>query len=70
MTRRKNRSRAQKNEAGWKSFLEAIGGVERLNFGWSRQSGKRWSIQLSEEAKQRRQLRALIHEGVGNRNMS
>ena len=26
--------------------------------------------QLSEEAKQRRQLRALIHEGVGNRDMS
>lgn len=65
VTRREDRARAAANEQSWREFLEGIGGVESLNFGWCRQSGNKWSLLAGKEAKQRRHLRALVHEGVG-----
>lgn len=50
----------------WSEFLQSIGGAENLNYGWTRQSGKKWSISLSSETRQRNHLRLLVHEGVPN----
>ncbi|KAK8831235.1 hypothetical protein WA577_003405, partial [Blastocystis sp. JDR] len=63
---KEDRARAAANEQSWREFLEGIGGVESLNFGWCRQSGNKWSLLAGKEAKQRRHLRALVHEGVPN----
>ena len=49
----------------WDSFLRRIGGVEKLRFAWTRQSGVSWSLGLSSDARHRRQLRALMRSGVG-----
>ena len=55
-------------EARWKSFLDRIGGVESLSFKLTRQSGNRWKIfNVTQEDRNRQELRGLIHEGVGAR---
>lgn len=61
---REDRERAAANEQSWREFLEGIGGVEKLNFGWCRQSGNKWSHFMGKEAKLRRHMRTLVHEGV------
>lgn len=61
-----NKQRWEKNEQAWSEFLQSIGGAENLSYGWTRQSGKKWSISLSSETRQRNHLRLLVHEGVPN----
>ncbi|CBK23459.2 uncharacterized protein [Blastocystis hominis] len=52
-------------ETRWKSFLARIGGVESLSFKLTRQSGNRWKIfNVTQEDRNRQELRGLIHEGV------
>ncbi|KAK8819186.1 hypothetical protein WA538_001760, partial [Blastocystis sp. DL] len=48
----------------WDAFLKRIGGVEKLRFAWTRQSGTSWSFGLSSATRHRRQLRALVRGGV------
>lgn len=48
----------------WEAFLKRIGGVEKLRFAWTRQSGTSWSFGLSSATRHRRQLRALVRGGV------
>lgn len=49
----------------WKDFINRIGGIEKLNFSWTRTSGKRWEILAYNDAsKKRKELRDLIRGGV------
>ena len=50
----------------WKEFLHNLGGTAKLNFGWSRQSGKKWTQSLTLTNRQRNTLRMLMHGGVPN----
>lgn len=57
-------TQSQNTERMWESFLRRIGGVEKLRFAWTRQSGTSWSLGLSSNARNRRQLRVLMRSGV------
>lgn len=48
----------------WNTFLDSIGGVQSLSFGWTRQSGQRWGLGMTGQSRKRRQLRMLIRGGV------
>ena len=61
---RSNSARWKKNEQAWVEFLKGIGGYEKLNFAWTRQSGRPWSSSFSSENMKRNKLRLLIREGV------
>ncbi|KAK8807377.1 hypothetical protein WA158_004136 [Blastocystis sp. Blastoise] len=48
----------------WTILLNKIGGVDQLNYSWTRACGKRWeSLAITEYAKNRRQLRKLLRLG-------
>ena len=49
----------------WNTFLDSIGGVQSLSFGWTRQSGQRWGMGVIGHSRKRRQLRTLVRAGVG-----
>ena len=61
---RANKSKWARDSTSWKSFLQGIGGVQHLSFGWTRQSGSPWGYGMTGDARKRRYLRGLIREGV------
>lgn len=57
--------RIPERDEEWDRFIRRIGGVDSLSFKLTRQSGNRWKvISLTQQDRDREDLRRLIHNGV------